>query len=308
MCISVSVSKPDLVCVSESWLHSNIVDSLLFIEGYCLLRDDRIGRKGGGVCVWVKNLFCPTMIVPLSTKPDCMESIIFSLPFLNITCFLLYIPPGLISADHQCISSFLTSELDRILLDNPNQHVIVCGDLNDFASLTFTENFNLVNKVTSPTRSASFLDQIWLDENLSRHYDETAIVGPPIGNSDHSCVILIPTEQHTSSENRTVLVWDYRASNLANFTDCLASMDFSFLTKASNVDEMCHHFYEMFYSAMTLIPFTFVTMSEKEKPWMTPTLKLLINRRWESFRCRNWKLFSHYKRKVKEEIIRAKIS
>ncbi|MEL7308208.1 MAG: reverse transcriptase family protein, partial [Pseudomonadota bacterium] len=154
----------------------------------------------------------------------------------------------------------------------------------------------------------SFLDQIWLDEQLSRHYEDTATIGPPIGNSDHSCVLLAPAELNDSSESRTVSVWDYRESNLVNFNDCLSNMDFSSLNEASNVDEMCDHFYEMFYSAMSLVPSAVVTMSNSDKPWMTPVLKLLINRRWEAFRHRDWKLFLHYKKKTKEEITKAKMS
>ena len=47
-------------------------------------------------------------------------------------------------------------------------------------------------------------------------------------------------------------------------------------------------------------------MTSKDKRWMTPMLKSLINRRYEGFRCKDFPLYLHYKGKVKEEIAHAK--
>ena len=54
------------------------------------------------------------------------------------------------------------------------------------------------------------------------------------------------------------------------------------------------------------IPCHIVQMSHTDKPWMTPTLKLLINERWNAFRERNFSKYHHYKQKVKLEILKAK--
>jgi len=50
----LAVESPDVVCVTETWLHADIPDSLLCCKGYNVIRCDRNGR-GGGVAMFVRN-------------------------------------------------------------------------------------------------------------------------------------------------------------------------------------------------------------------------------------------------------------
>ena len=307
LCIFASVYKPDLICVSESWLNRDMDDYLLSLTDYTILRDYGRDRIGGGVCAWIQNRFSSRLLIPKSDKPDCIECLMFSLLPSRITCLVLYVPPGLTVKDHDSITDFLYSEIDAMLSENPDQFFIICGDFNDFPKFFLAENFYLVNKVTLPTRKSSLLDLIFMDECLAEMYAESAIIGPPLGQSDHNTVILNPKKSVTTNkEVRRVLVRDYRLSNLSNFTDCLTKMDFDLLDVDINVDDMCSHFYDMLNSAAATIPYEYVTITARDKPWITPLLKLLINKRWEAYRCQNWGLFAHHKEKVKREIIKAK--
>uniref|UniRef100_A0A8D8VWD3 Endonuclease/exonuclease/phosphatase domain-containing protein n=1 Tax=Cacopsylla melanoneura TaxID=428564 RepID=A0A8D8VWD3_9HEMI len=47
--------KPHFILITETWLNEDIPDSLVHIDGYNLLRKDRIERSGGGVCIYVKE-------------------------------------------------------------------------------------------------------------------------------------------------------------------------------------------------------------------------------------------------------------
>ena len=57
---------------------------------------------------------------------------------------------------------------------------------------------------------------------------------------------------------------------------------------------------------MMQIPCDMVEMKKSDKPWMTPVLKNMINKRFEAYRRRDFKLYSHCKLKVKQEIETAK--
>ena len=48
-----SLYFPDIICVVETWLHEDILDSEISIEGFSIMRLDRT-RHGGGVIVYVK--------------------------------------------------------------------------------------------------------------------------------------------------------------------------------------------------------------------------------------------------------------
>ena len=45
----------DILTISESWLNSTVKNSDVQIEGYKLLRLDRLGKQGGGVCVYTRT-------------------------------------------------------------------------------------------------------------------------------------------------------------------------------------------------------------------------------------------------------------
>ena len=43
------------MCITESWLHSNISDHELNIQGYNLVRRDRTTKKGGGIIAYIRS-------------------------------------------------------------------------------------------------------------------------------------------------------------------------------------------------------------------------------------------------------------
>ena len=49
--------KIDVLCISETWLHAQLDDKEVSVEGYDIIRKDRTNKRGGGVCVYVKSSF-----------------------------------------------------------------------------------------------------------------------------------------------------------------------------------------------------------------------------------------------------------
>ena len=45
----------DVLAVSESWLNSTVTNAEVEIDGYKLTRLDRLGKSGGGVCVYTRS-------------------------------------------------------------------------------------------------------------------------------------------------------------------------------------------------------------------------------------------------------------
>ena len=217
-----------------------------------------------------------------------------------------YIPPNLSSIEKHTISSFFESVFDNELTACPELKLIVCGDFNDFNTTIFRSYFGLKNCVKSPTRGESILDQIWISPAILSHYVTCAEVGPPLGSSDHRTVFL-PTKDHsTSTRKRIVKIKDYRMSNLARFCQALSSSDFSILELEKSLDDKCATFYHILDNAASYIPVEYVVMNEHDKAWITPLLKLLINKRWAAYRSKDWPRYNHFKEKVKLEIKKAK--
>ena len=54
----------DVAAVTETWLNKSIASSDITVSGYHLYRSDRIGRKGGGLCIFVRDCLTVDVIIP----------------------------------------------------------------------------------------------------------------------------------------------------------------------------------------------------------------------------------------------------
>ena len=110
----------------ETWLHPNVLDDMVNLPGFNLYRHDRIGKKGGGVGIFVRSNLSVTR---LATSPPAYcsrpEYLIVSVSDGNSAKLLLcvvYRPPkiGFISD--------LENDLIRFLPSFKN--VVIMGDFN----------------------------------------------------------------------------------------------------------------------------------------------------------------------------------
>ena len=47
--------KPRIIGITESWANNDITDAELGLEGYVMFRKDRMGRRGGGVLLYIEE-------------------------------------------------------------------------------------------------------------------------------------------------------------------------------------------------------------------------------------------------------------
>jgi len=256
--------------------------------------------------VWIRSdLACSR--VTQYTLPSSVEAIVLRIPRIKLLLLSAYVPPNLNVSTSNDISEFFTFVMDSELSLCPDLKVMVCGDFNTFDTQIFEQCFSLYNCVKAPTRQTSFLDQIWISCNLRDFYKDEAVIGPPLDSSDHQTVFLFSNQSFCKVKN-IVKLWDFRHSNIDRFLYLLSITNFSSVLESDSVDELCQEFYGHLHVAMSFIPSRYVILSTSDKPWITPLLKHLINERWKAFRNRNWKLYHHYKDKVKQEIKKAKMA
>ena len=53
--IMVEDIDPHIIGITESWANTEITDAELGLTGYVMFKRDRIGRRGGGVILYVKE-------------------------------------------------------------------------------------------------------------------------------------------------------------------------------------------------------------------------------------------------------------
>ena len=63
-----------VVRITESWANKDITDAELGLEGYVMCRKYGMGRRGGGVLLYVKDTI-PAYEIQLREEADCEEAI-----------------------------------------------------------------------------------------------------------------------------------------------------------------------------------------------------------------------------------------
>lgn len=306
ICVYASVSKPDIMVFTETWLNETFEDSLLTIPGYNPpLRCDRKLRRGGGVCLYHKKTICCNTLSELCPSPSSIESLWTHFPSFKIVLLSLYVPPNLSAMQLKAITDYIVLSSDEALNHVGDCNLVILGDLNNLPTADLEQTLGLTQTVNSPTRGNAILDKIFMDQEVCPAFSIPTVL-PNFGSADHFAVFIKPIS--TSVETPKIIkVYDYRKSNLNNFIASLQSKAWhSMYLAPASLDAKCAFFYNSIHDALQTIPYTYVEMSSHEKPWMTPKLKLLINLRYEAFRSRHFDKFLHLKVKVKEEIKKAK--
>ena len=65
---------PHMIGITESWANTDISDAELGLTGYVMFRKDRIGRRGGGVILYVKESI-QAYEIKLEKEADCDEAV-----------------------------------------------------------------------------------------------------------------------------------------------------------------------------------------------------------------------------------------
>ena len=298
--------KPSVLALTESWLNEGVNSHDIAINNYALpIPCDRNKRRGGGVCVYIRDDIPALQLFDLHNPPENIECTWLKLPTFRIIMVILYVPPNLKSSDYSSVNEYLISNADRALDNLIDGKLLIIGDLNQLPTGDLERTLGLEQMVQTPTRGNAILDKVLIDPVLREQY-APIVIGPNIGNSDHSSVLLNPF--NASSYPVSIhKIFDYRQSYISNFIQRLQSIPWKeFYRSNANIQEKCDWFYEVINMCLREIPYRFVEMSINDKPWVTPILKHLINLRYEAYRARNFVLYNHFKTKVKFEINKAK--
>ena len=207
---AITTMDAELALFSETWLSSAVPDEPININGYQILRRDRVGWQHGGVCLYVKSSINCSVLADYY-HPD--HEVLWAdlrprrLPrgFSNIIMGVIYQYPD---ADDAAMKDYLISSLVSLEATYPNCAFILAGDFNrTFLPMiqSALKSFNLKPTVKFPTRGDKTLDQIFT--NLDDYFSVPTRL-PPFGLSDHVTIYMgclgraVPRSQSTRSLNR----------------------------------------------------------------------------------------------------------
>ena len=307
---TVKTLDPGLACLTETWLDSSVDSSSIHIHGYTLTRSDRVGRRGGGVGIYIKDGISFDVIGSGNVLSVDVEYISLDLLSCHVFVFVMYVPPNLLNSSLQDLRGKINYEIDRLLSLKPNYDVLILGDFNRLKSSEICDDLTLSDIIDQPTRGDNILDHILVSENILSVYDSRGVKHyAPIGKSDHLVICAEPSILNdVPSSARVHTVYDFRKSNLQHLYSRLSQVDWkSLLSSNDDVNAMCLLFNRTFMELIAAcIPQRKVTLSSKDKEWLTPLTKSLIDDRWDAYRNKQWSKYKDLQIKVKREIDKCK--
>ena len=293
----------DCVCITESWLRSHIHDNVVALKGFNIIRKDRAESEQGGVCVYVKDAIKFTILDDLHDPSFEMLWIKLRPTRLprgctSIVVVTLHHPP---SASDLAIVEYLTKCLSIIESRFANCGFLVLGDFNRLDITPLRNNFQLKQIVHFPTRGRRTLDLILT--NISEYY-QAPIERPPFGLSDHATIELQPKERaHIKQTTITIKARDLRPSKRHAMSSCLEAVDVCAMTSAL---ETCVEKVSLLEEIMTtgldrILPIQSRRVHSTEPPWITSTLKKLIQARQRALSRGDNQQFREFRNRVNRE-------
>ena len=189
--IMVDDIKPHIIGITESWANNDITNAELGLEGYVMFRKDRIGRRGGGVLLYIKDTI-PAYEVQLQEEADCNDAIWCNLVTGHTTVIIgvVYRCPNITKQNNEKIHNAINevSKGDCIIMGDFNHGNIKWDTLQstgveDSTFLCLVQDNFLTQHVLEPTRAARVLDIVLSSQ---KEFVDNVVIQEPLGSSDHN--------------------------------------------------------------------------------------------------------------------------
>jgi len=269
-------SNADVGLVAESWFTSKISDNDVAIPGFNLFRRDRFKRKGGGVCIYIRDSFDCTRY----HTSDKFEVIWLRICHCHVHYFVAccYHPPRS-QYDPALFVLELCKTIDDIVDHEASPVIVVTGDFNQLCLDCLEHDYGLAQIVTVSTHGDNILDKVY----TNRPDVFSAKVHKSLIKTKHMAVVAAPDfylDHLTQYSRIAVNVFDQREHHIDKLRYVIANIDWSSVTMESEISVM----YSLFVSQLSgtihaHLPMNVVRLGPRDPPFITPLIKHLLRKR-----------------------------
>ena len=284
----LELTEFDVICISESWLRSRTPKDRFMIEGYKIFRSDRKNKRGGGVCIYVKEEFdCKRIKIPNS--PDLPE-----LLWVEVTVNHKKVAIGtLYKAPNIPCKTFYDAYDSLVYIFSRYEDPILTGDFNvnmlntessDYKKLndSLIEPFDFKQIIDKPTRITDKSSTL-IDLLLVKDLDKVKAVGlcDASGVSDHFFTYMAYNLKKPKFKPITVTRRDFRNFDLPAFQHAAETAHWENVFAVEDVnDKVCILENTINDLLDTFAPYkTFTMKKPNSTPWLTDDIKEIMNKR-----------------------------
>lgn len=269
----------DFVGFTESWLHANVHDSMLFKKGFHVERQDRVnGKRGGGLCCYIKDSIEYTRLARHVNNSDAeiMSVVMRRSHQKNILIILVYRPPqGNVKIFLETLRNYIND-----LRDTSSMNLVILGDFNiDYSKksdgntkklMNLEKEFLLEQVIQEPTRIAynksSLIDLMFTDLKFVSYANPLQI-----NLSDHLPTVLVYKKNREVKNPTEITIRDMSEANITEFKQALSDHNWSYVfEETTNVNIL----WERMYSDIVLLlnlhcPFKTIRIKNNRPEYIT---------------------------------------
>ena len=275
----------DIGLVVETWLkpgkHS---DAEFNIDGYTLFRQDRVRRKGGGVCAFIRDVLKPQVFHPSSTivVKDCEYLWVRIAGDASVEHFycVVYHPPRPIYDPHDLINQLIL-DTESITTTYPEAVVSILGDLNSLDHTRLETECGMTQVVRDITHGKKTLDKcLTTDPDLL-----TINVAKATVNTKHyalyvNCNMDANAKSGPMNSKTVAKFPDIREPYMSMLKEALNSYNWAAVYNVDDVDLGYDIFLQIILALIDrYIPFKRVTVRSSDPWFVTPLIKSLMRKR-----------------------------
>lgn len=281
-----------VVALTETWLRSELPDSLYHIPGYKLVRHDRIGRAGG-VAFYIDSQLKLAVLKRMVTES--VECLLIKVQMKNYTLGLavVYRP------DDSSLSSLTTlSDIIISFFSNNVEKYVILGDFNvnllsDRPSSKFLKELlsqhGCIQLINDPTRvtddSESLLDLVITNVDV----DSVSARVMPESFSDHNGVSCRLGLRYKNTELAYKTVRSFKDFQLDSFLHDLSLVNWDRIYYIDSLDSKVDYFNQCLlglYDEHAPLRVVKINSGKRCSPWFTDTLKIIrgkVRSAWRRF-------------------------
>lgn len=287
-------------------MNDTIPSDLINIPNFiCHRRDRNDGRRGGGICCYVKTELPCRRLDDLES--DLVESIWLIYRSSKMPRFASHLAIGVYyhppDGNKRSTLNHIIESMDHISRTHPYCKIILMGDFNNLPESEIL-SYPLKQVVTKSTRKANILDKIFTDVN---DWYEPVMTMPPVGGSDHNCVLYRPKltrpQSSLNTAPRTKLVRSIDHSSKVLLAHALKNFNWVHLFKMDDCDDMVQYFYDVINQLLDFfLPMVNIRCNANNKPWITEGLLSLIRQRQHAWQNGNSEEYHRLRNRVQRTV------
>lgn len=313
----------DVLTISETWLNSTVSNSEININDYKLQRLDRLHKKGGGVCAYIRKEIKAVVLKEITEISETnFHQLWIKLQYKKSKSVLIcvsYRPPDCPSTCFE--NSFKANYIQALTLGKP---IVVLGDLNcdmlkdgvDQKKLVdVCTELNLSQVIISPTRitrnSQSLIDVILVSSPTL--VLTSGVLNIPI--SDHLPIYAVLNLKSSKPKPSYIKVRSYKNYQPSAFIADLTANSERLLASSQDkdVNAKLSIFNDVFYTTLNIhAPIKSIKVRSRPCPYVTKEIKELMKLRNRLHRCflqtRNvydWNNYKQARKTVKTTLLNA---